>query len=133
MINHVSLPVPGLSHLRCVAHSLSCAQCKDNMAKACPAGQGGAGPTDQLVMAPIIAVGTATGQIYLVSVSAGQVSTPQLHNAVYVRPLDSHLYSRHKLTSKILSNLIYLKFQIVYVNYIKSTLQSALCCCSTTS
>lgn len=37
------------------------------------AGSGAAGGPNQLVMAPIIAVGTSTGQIYLVSISSGQV------------------------------------------------------------
>lgn len=37
------------------------------------AGTGAGGGPNQLVMAPIIAVGTATGHIYLVSISSGQV------------------------------------------------------------
>ena len=42
------------------------------------AGTGAGGGPNQLVMAPIIAVGTATGHIYLVSVSSGQVN-PQIY------------------------------------------------------
>lgn len=42
------------------------------------AGTSASGGPNQLVMAPIIAVGTATGQVYLVSISSGQVSSFQI-------------------------------------------------------